>query len=136
MVRALVFFAQFYVHEFRFTSWSQSVEHKGIDAGEVDLLALSKCKRIYCHMEVLNRKQGVIYEHIDCVFLPAENVIELVPLVLLLLQEQHRVNVPVSLEVLVVAQPSEEHRLISFDWCLVLNLLFICDLDYVSRSFE
>ena len=78
----------------------------------------------------------MIYKNLNSEVLPAENVIELVPFVLLLLQEQHRVHIPVYLEVLMVAQPSEQYRLISFYWWLVLYLLFICDLDSFSRSFE
>ena len=67
----------------------------------------------------------MIYENLDSEVLPAENVIELVPFVLLLLQEQHRVHVPVYLEVLMVAQPSEQYRLISFYW--IFGLPDPCD---------
>lgn len=136
VIRAFILSAQFHVHEFGFTSRSQSVEHQRIDAGEADLFALPSCKWIHRHMEILNRQQGVINKYLDREILPAENVVELVPFVLLLLQEKHRVHFPVYLEVLVVAQPCEEYSLVSYNWRLILQLLFISNLNYVSSPFE
>ena len=78
----------------------------------------------------------MINKYLDRVVLPVEKVVELIPFVLLLLQEKHVVHFPVYLEVLVVAQPCEEYSLVSYNWRFILQLLFICNLNYVSILFK
>ena len=78
----------------------------------------------------------MVHKDLHSVILPAENVVEFVLLVLLLLQEQHGVYVPVYLEVLVISKPSKENSLISFDWGFVFSHLFIREFNCFSCSLK
>ena len=64
-------------------------------------------------MERLGSTEIVIDEYAYHVVVPAKHVIELVPFVLLLPEIEHAIDVPVHLEVLVIAKPSKENCFVS-----------------------
>ena len=64
-------------------------------------------------MEWLGSHEIVVDENTYHVVVPAKHVIELVPFVLLLPEIEHAVDIPVHLEVLVIAKPSKENCFVS-----------------------
>lgn len=55
-------------------------------------------------MERLNRVQLVVDEHLDHVLLPAKNVVELVPGIIVLPEIEHGIDVEIDFEVPVVPE--------------------------------
>ena len=89
-------------------------------------------------MEVLYREWCVIDVDINCILfgVPEEYVIELVPLVLLLLELKHLVDLPVDFEVLVVAESGEQDGLVSKNRRFPLPLLCSVECNLIVAPLE
>lgn len=136
MVSALVFFTKLDVHKFGFAARSQGIQYEGINTSKCHLLSLATCKRVCRHMEILYREQRMIDKDLHSIILPAENIVELIPFVLLLLQEQHGVYVPVYLEVLVISKSGKQNSLISFNRWFDLSILLSRKFNCFSLSLK
>ena len=75
-------------------------------------------------MEWLRRIELIIYENTYFEIFPIQQVIKLIPYILLLLKEKHGIHFVIHFEIIVIAESSKENSLVSTKRGLILLFLF------------
>ena len=81
-------------------------------------------------MEWLRRVELIIDEYTNLEIFPVKEVIKLIPHILLVSEEEHRINIVIDFEVAMISKSGEEHGFVStYRWLplFILFLVFIAD---------